>query len=247
MRTTGGSGVSRTAMRVAMPIVPSLPTKQPRRSKPGWSGSRPPSMRHRAVGEHDVDGEHVRGGDPRRQAVRAAGVGGDVAADGARLLRRRVGRVVQPEVGDRAAEVEVEHPRLHPRAPLLGVDLEHAVEPGGDDHDGVVDGGRAAREAGAAPPGDERPVVARRHPHRVGDLAAGLGEAHDGGAAPRHARVARVERELERLGARPVGAEDRRRSARSARESSITRDYDENVARESLTAASRRRYARPPS
>ena len=27
-----GSGVSRTAIRVAMPIVPSLPTKQPRRS-----------------------------------------------------------------------------------------------------------------------------------------------------------------------------------------------------------------------
>ena len=32
VRTAGGSGVSRTAIRVAMPIVPSLPTKQPRRS-----------------------------------------------------------------------------------------------------------------------------------------------------------------------------------------------------------------------
>ena len=32
VRTAGGFGVSRTAMRVAMPIVPSLPTKQPRRS-----------------------------------------------------------------------------------------------------------------------------------------------------------------------------------------------------------------------
>ena len=30
--TRGGSGVSRTAMRVAMPIVPSEPTKHPRRS-----------------------------------------------------------------------------------------------------------------------------------------------------------------------------------------------------------------------
>ncbi len=32
VRTAGGSGRRRTAMRVAMPIVPSLPTKQPRRS-----------------------------------------------------------------------------------------------------------------------------------------------------------------------------------------------------------------------
>ena len=30
--TAGGSGMSRTAIRVAMPIVPSEPTKQPRRS-----------------------------------------------------------------------------------------------------------------------------------------------------------------------------------------------------------------------
>ena len=30
--TAGGSGVSRTATRVAIPIVPSEPTKQPRRS-----------------------------------------------------------------------------------------------------------------------------------------------------------------------------------------------------------------------
>jgi hypothetical protein len=39
----GGFGMSRTATRVAMPMVPSEPTKQPRRSKPGVSGSRPPS------------------------------------------------------------------------------------------------------------------------------------------------------------------------------------------------------------
>ena len=41
--TAGGSGVRRTAMRVAMPRVPSLPTNAPRRSSPGGSGSRPPS------------------------------------------------------------------------------------------------------------------------------------------------------------------------------------------------------------
>ena len=32
VRTAGGLGVRRTQMRVAIPIVPSLPTKSPRRS-----------------------------------------------------------------------------------------------------------------------------------------------------------------------------------------------------------------------
>jgi hypothetical protein len=48
VRISGGSGMSRTAMRVAMPMVPSLPTKTPRRSSPGVSGvseaSTPPSI-----------------------------------------------------------------------------------------------------------------------------------------------------------------------------------------------------------
>jgi len=41
--TAGGFGVRRTAMRVTMPRVPSLPTITPRRSSPDGSGSRPPS------------------------------------------------------------------------------------------------------------------------------------------------------------------------------------------------------------
>ena len=43
VRISGGSGIRRTAMRVAMPMVPSLPTKTPRRSRPGVSGPSPPS------------------------------------------------------------------------------------------------------------------------------------------------------------------------------------------------------------
>ena len=42
VRISGGSGISRTAMRVAMPMVPSLPTKIPRRSSPGASGPNDP-------------------------------------------------------------------------------------------------------------------------------------------------------------------------------------------------------------
>ena len=42
VRISGGSGMRRTAIRVAMPIVPSLPTNTPRRSSPGASGASEP-------------------------------------------------------------------------------------------------------------------------------------------------------------------------------------------------------------
>ena len=42
VRTSGGSCVRRTQMRVAMPSMPSPPTKTPRRSNPAGSGSSPP-------------------------------------------------------------------------------------------------------------------------------------------------------------------------------------------------------------
>ena len=57
----------------------------------------------------------VGAGDAVGQAVRTAGVVGDVAADRARLLAARVGREVHAEVGDLVRQVEVEHPGLDPR------------------------------------------------------------------------------------------------------------------------------------
>ncbi len=170
-------------------------------------GLEAPEARDRPVGEHDVERAHVRRGDARSEAMRPAGVGGDVAADRARLLRRRIGRVVQPEMGDRAREIEVEHARLHPRDPLLGIDLENAVELCGDDDDGVVDGSRAAREAGTTPSHHERPIVACSHPHHCRDFVTAAREAHRGRAAARDACVARVERELEWFCAHSIGIE----------------------------------------
>ena len=59
MRTAGGFGVSRTAICVAMPSVPSLPTNAPRRSKPGGLGVEAAEHGHLAVGQHDLDREDV--------------------------------------------------------------------------------------------------------------------------------------------------------------------------------------------
>ena len=66
----------------------------PSRSRPGRV-ERGPAERHElAVGQHRFDAEHVVDGEAVLQAVRAARVLGDVAADRADDLARRIGRVV---------------------------------------------------------------------------------------------------------------------------------------------------------
>ena len=69
-----------------------------------------------AVGEHDVEAEHVVGGDAVLHAAQAAGVGREVAADRADLVRRRVGRVPEPVLGRRPLDLHVERARLDHRA-----------------------------------------------------------------------------------------------------------------------------------
>ena len=93
------------------------------------------------------------------EAVRAAGVLGDVAADRAGLLARRVGRVVEAVGGDRLRDLEVRHAGLDDDALAVEVDLEHAVHPRERDDDAVGDRQRAAREPGARAAGDERHAV----------------------------------------------------------------------------------------
>ena len=56
-----------------------------------------------AVRQHGLDAEHVVHGEAVLQAVRAAGVLGDVAADRADHLARRIGRVVAAERRDPSA------------------------------------------------------------------------------------------------------------------------------------------------
>ena len=108
---------------------------------------------------------------------------------------------------NRPAEVEVEDPGLDPGDPGLDVDLQHTVHLGRDDHERVVDRGRSAGQPGAAPPGDERTPVTDRALHRVRDVLGRSGEADRDGTPAFGARVAGVERELERLRARLTGAE----------------------------------------
>ena len=77
------------------------------------------------------------------QAVRAAGILGDVAANRADQLARRIGRVVVAVRRDAARDVEVDDARLDGDALVRDVDVEDAVQPRQHDQDAVGQGQRA--------------------------------------------------------------------------------------------------------
>ena len=81
--------------------------------------------------------EDVVGGDPVLEAVRAAGVHGDVAADGAGELARRIGGIEEAAMGDSIGDVDVGDAGLNPRAAVFIVDVEDAIEAGEAEHDRI--------------------------------------------------------------------------------------------------------------
>ena len=68
--------------------------------------------------QHDLAAEHVVGGHAVFQAMHAAGILRDIAADRAGDLRRRIGRIVKSGMGDRLADGEIGHARA--RSPPRG-------------------------------------------------------------------------------------------------------------------------------
>ena len=173
VRTLGGIGSSRTVISIAMPNIPSLPTKSPTRSGPQGSPCGEPSRDDRAVGKHDLELDDVVGGDAVLEAVRPAGVLRDVAAHGARRLARGIGHVVEAVRRDRLGEPRVDHAGLDHGAPAHRVHPEDAVHPGERDEHRVGIGHRAAREAGAGAARDERHAGEVQQPDDLAHLRRG--------------------------------------------------------------------------
>jgi hypothetical protein len=107
---------------------------------------------HTAAVQHDQrDAEHVVGGDAVFQAMRAARIHADIAADRAGELRGRVGRVEEALGHDLAGDGEIGDAGLHLRDAVGIVDLEDAVHLGDADDDRVLLRDRAAGQRGAGP------------------------------------------------------------------------------------------------
>src|SRR6516225_11682535 len=82
---------------------------------------------HRTVGEDQFEAKHMIGGDAVGQRVRAAGVLGHVASDGAGALAGRIGRIEIAGVLNGQGQVQVDHTRLDHGSLIAEIDLEDAV------------------------------------------------------------------------------------------------------------------------
>jgi hypothetical protein len=121
--------------------------------------------------------QHVVAGDAVLDASQAAGVLREIAADGAELVARGIGRVEQAVRRDGAAQVGVEHARLDHDVQVVRLDEQDLVELGECDGQGAVDGRGPARQTTACAPRDHRdPVLGRE----AQDGAHILGAAWEG-------------------------------------------------------------------
>ena len=91
--TSSGLRISRTMTLVTSAMVPSRAGEQAGEIVAGQIGLLAAGLDDGAIGQHQFEAEHVIGGDAVGQRVRAAGVFGDIAADGAGALAGGVGRV----------------------------------------------------------------------------------------------------------------------------------------------------------
>jgi hypothetical protein len=136
-----------------------------------------------AVGENEFERGDVICGYAVGERVRAAGVFGDVAADGGGFLAGRVGREIEAGVLDRAGDVEIDDAGLDDGALIFEIDFEDAIHAREDEHESAGAGECAAGESGAGAAAEDRGVVSGGEFYDLGDFG-GRGREDDGvGAA----------------------------------------------------------------
>jgi len=129
--------------------------------------------------------------------MRPAGVIGDVAADRARLLARRIGRVVVALRPDRPREVQVHQTRLDDGDLVVVVHLEDPVHPHEGDDDAPLRRQAPARQPGPRATGHERERLPVGEPDDRGDVLRGAREDDEvGEGAEEREAVGLVDEEL---------------------------------------------------
>ena len=171
--------------------------------------------------QHDFAAQHVVGGHAVFQAMHAAGIFRDIAADRAGDLRRRIGRVVESGMRHRLADGEIGDAGLGHHHAVVEIDLADALELAEPEQHAVGQRQRAAGQRGAG--------AARHH------LDALLEAIFQDPAIP--ARWYRAAPRPSAAGDRPSARRTRRAAFRPAL--SITPSPG-TIARKAATMASRR-------
>ena len=129
-----------------------------------------------ATGQHDLQPEDVITGDAVLQTARTAGVGGDVATDGAILQRGRIRRVFPPDGMRGGLQVSRDYAGLDDGHAILRMQPEHAVHPGCGEDDTTLDRHRTADVAVARAAGGDRDFPLVRQPEHRGNIGCGFRE-----------------------------------------------------------------------
>jgi hypothetical protein len=122
-------------------------------------------MDKRTVGEHDFEAEDVGGGEAVFEAMRAAGVFRDVAANGANRLRRRIGCIEIISGLNATGDLQVDDSGLYHNARIGNIDFEDAIHARQAEDDSVCDRQRASAQARPRAARDERKSFAMAEPH----------------------------------------------------------------------------------
>jgi hypothetical protein len=150
--------------------------------------------------------------------VRSAGVLGDVAADRARTLARRIRRVERAGCLDLARDPEVDHAGLRDHPPVAQIDRLDRLQAAGADHDRGGQRQGSTREAGAGAARHERHAVGREDADDLGHLLRRARQDHQiRGAALEGVAVALVDQQGFRAVHQGVAPDDRREPRQQAR------------------------------
>ena len=171
-----------------------------------------------AGGEDGFEAEDVVGRHAVFQAMRATGIEGDVAADGADGLARRIGRVVETVGRDGEGHGGVDHARLDDGEALGGIDAEDAVEAVERDDETAGNGRGTTGKTRAAAAGDEGNFFGVAESDECDDLGLGFrdGDGERRGAESGEA-VALVSGELRGAGEHARGRQNLAEAPQEAR------------------------------
>ena len=133
---------------------------------------------HLAGYQHQFAAEHVVGGDAVFEAMHAAGIFRDVAADGAGDLRRRIRRVIEARVLTAWRDREIGDAGLDHGDAIVEIDGADAIEFGHAEQDAVAERQRAARQRGSRPARHHLDAFAVAIAQHRGDLLGRFRQHH---------------------------------------------------------------------
>ncbi len=176
-----------------------------------------PETHQLAAREHNFKRDNVVRGHAVRQRVRPAGIFGNISADRAGFLARRIGSEMKSEVLHGSAEVGIYHARLHRGALVFSVNFNDAFHARKGNDDPAVPRDCAAGKASSRAAANDWNLVAIGEPHDFDHIGRGARENH--AVRPRYLdrAVVLVEQQVLRLVEDPASAQKLRQIMEKSR------------------------------